>query len=410
MCPIFRIAPAEESSPRAKANLIRGVMTGQLDTQQLFSDDFKDVADLCVHCHMCRKECPAGVDIPKLMVEAKAAYLNVNGQSFRRWALAWVDTLSAVGSYFRPISNWALANRPARWLAEKTVGIAQGRKLPRFAPRTFLRVAARKRWTRPPRQGGRKALFFVDTFVNYHDPQLGEALVAVLEHNGVAVFVPPNQQSSAMPLIAVGALTQARKIAERNVALLADAVRQGYHILATEPSAVMCLTHEYPALVDDDDARLVAENASEACSYLWRMHEQGALQLDFKPLNFTLGYHLPCHLKALDVGSPGESLLRLLPGLIVRRIETGCSGMAGAFGLARENFRASLRAGRDLMHAMRNPLIQAGVTECCACKLQMEQGVDKPTIHPLKVLALAYDLMPELDDALTAHNEELVAT
>ena len=74
MCPIFRFAPSEEASPRAKANLIRGVLTGQLDRATLASDEFKTVADLCVNCKMCRQECPAGVDIPKLMIEGKGQY------------------------------------------------------------------------------------------------------------------------------------------------------------------------------------------------------------------------------------------------------------------------------------------------------------------------------------------------
>ncbi len=323
---------------------MRGILSGQLDPNTITGDDFKKVADLCVNCHMCRVECPASVDIPKLMMEGKGAYVEVNGLSMRNWAMALIDSLCAWGSSVRPLSNWALANRPVRWLLEKSLGIAHGRKLPRFSPRTFLRVASRRRWTRPPRRSGRKVLYFVDTYANYHDPQLGEALVQVMEHNGIAVYVPPSQYSSAMPMIALGALHRARKVAAHNVALLAEAVRQGYHIVATEPSAAMCLTHEYPALIDDDDARLVAENSSEACTYLWRLHQAGRLQLDFRPVNVVLGYHLPCHLKALQVGSPGESLLRLIPGLVVDRIHTGCSGMAGTYGLQREHYRASLRA------------------------------------------------------------------
>ena len=72
MCPIFRLSPREEASPRAKANLVRGILTGRLPPDEMLDDACKEVADLCVHCHMCRLECPANVDIPKLMVEAKA--------------------------------------------------------------------------------------------------------------------------------------------------------------------------------------------------------------------------------------------------------------------------------------------------------------------------------------------------
>jgi Fe-S oxidoreductase len=211
-------------------------------------------------------------------------------------------------------------------------------------------------------------------------------------------------------MISLGALTAAQRVAKHNVALLADAIRQGYHVVASEPSAALALTHQYPQLVDDDDARLVAANTSEACTYLWKLHQSGKLELDLRPVNAMLGYHMPCHLKALGVGSPGEWLLRLIPGLVVNRTENGCSGMAGTFGLQRENYRASLRAGRGLINSLRGPRLQAGTTECSACKIQMEQGAGKPTIHPIKLLALAYGLMPEVSELLTAPMQELVVT
>jgi Fe-S oxidoreductase len=366
--------------------------------------------DLCVNCHQCRFECPAQVDIPKLVQEAKAQYVAANGMRFADWCLVRMDLFGVWGSMFAPLTNWALRNRRMRWLLEKIMGIAQGRKLPRFERRPYLQLAHRRRLTRPPRRDGQKVLYFVDIYANWHDTQLARALVAILEHNGVVVYVAPGQVQSGAAAIALGAADRARRFAKQNVRLLADAVRQGYHIVCSEPTAALCLQHEYLSLLDEDDARLVAGNTSEACSYLWRMHQSGKLELDFKPINATLGYHLPCHLKALGVGSPGENLLGLIPGLVVQRIDKGCSGMAGTFGLKRENYRSSLRAGWGVISSLREPGIQGGVTECSACKIQMEQGTSKPTIHPLKILALSYDLMPELATLLTNRGEELVVT
>jgi len=410
MCPIFRVLPTEESSPRAKANLLRGVLTGRLDLSRLRSDEFKAVADLCVHCHMCHLECPAGVDVPKLMLEGKGAYVAANGLRFSDSVTARIDRISAMGSLISPLANWAIRSRQMRWLMEKTLGIAHDRKLPRVASRSFLRRAARRRLTRPTRRSGRKVAYFVDTYANYHDPQLAEALCAVLEHNGVAVYVPPEQKQAGMAAVSQGALDVARRLAQRNVAVFAEAVRQGYHVLATEPAVVVCLKREYLNLIDDDDARLVAENTSEACTYLWRMHTTGRLQLDLGPINATLAYHMPCRLKTLGVGSPGENLLRLIPGLTVHHVEEGCSGMAGTFGLKAQHYRTSLRAGWPLITRLRDPNLQAGTTECSACKMQMEQGTTKPTVHPIKLFAHAYGLMPEVATLLTTPGEELIVT
>jgi len=411
MCPIFRLAPREEASPRAKANLARGVLTGTLPAGMLLEDACKEIVDLCVHCHMCRLECPAGVDIPKLMIEAKATYTTTNGQGLHDWLLTRVDTLCAVGSRFSRVANWAIANRPARWLMEKGLGIAQGRKLPRFSRQIFLQSASQRRLNRPQRSRTEKVLYFVDTYANFCDTQLAEALVAVMEHNGISVYVPDRQQQSAMPLIAQGVVEPARAIAEQNVALLAEAVRKGYTIVATEPSAALALTHEYPMLLaEDEDALLVAENTKEACHFLWNWHQRGKLQLDFAPLSASVGYHVPCHVKAMQIGSPTENLLRLIPGLRLQKLEKGCSGIAGLYGFSRKNYRNSLRAGLPLLTEVRTGDFEVGTTECSTCKIQMEQGTTKPTLHPIKLVALAYGLMPEMRQLLNSPGEDLVVT
>lgn len=410
MCPIFRFAPREEATPRAKANLLRGLLTGNLPSEYLSSDELKAVSDLCINCHQCRLECPASVDIPKLVTEARAQYVATNGLSRTDWVMSRLDWFSQWGSRFAPLANWAIGNRAMRWLMQYILGISAGRKLPRFARTSFMRWANRERLTQPPRSSGLKVVYFVDTYANWHDVELAMAVVDVLKHNGISVFVPPDQLGSGMAKISLGAIDDARRVATRNVPLLANKIRQGYHVVTSEPSAALALTHEYPALLDDEDAHLVAANCSEIASYLWKQHQRGQLELDFNPINATVAYHQPCHTRALQNGSPSEHLLRLIPGLTVRTIEAGCSGMAGTFGVKRENYRSSLRAGRALISALRETAFQVGTTECSACKIQMEQGTTKPTIHPLKLLAHSYGLKPEFASLLTARGEELIVT
>jgi FAD/FMN-containing dehydrogenase/Fe-S oxidoreductase len=410
MCPINRAGLREEASPRAHANLLRAVLTGRVAADQLPSDDFKQLADLCVHCHQCRFECPAEVDIPKLMVEARAAHVAQAGLRPSEWLLTRLDLVASLGSLMRPLANWTLGNRTMRWLFERFFGLAHGRKLPRLARRSFLRRAARRKLTRQNHAAAHKVLYFADVYANYFDPQIGEALVAILEHNGVSVYVPKEPMQSGMAMIAMGAVERARALAAKNVAVLADAVRQGYHIVATEPAAALCLAHEYPNLLDDEEARLVAANSSEACAYVWRMHLEKRLKLDLRRIDATVAYHQPCHSKALRVGTPAEHLLRLIPGLNVVAEEHGCSGMAGTFGLSRKNYRTSLRAGWDLISWLRQGKMHAGVTECSACKMQMEQGTTRPTIHPLKLLAHAYGRLPQGEKLLSARSSELIVT
>ena len=126
------------------------------------------------------------------------------------------------------------------------------------------------------------------------------------------------------------------------------------------------------------------------------MQRAGELRTDFSELPLTATYHTPCHLKALGNSTSLADLCGLIPRFETHRAETGCSGMAGPFGLTRKNFAESLEMGRELIEQMRSADHQLGLTECSSCRMQMEQRSPTPTLHPLKVLALAYGLMPQV--------------
>jgi anaerobic glycerol-3-phosphate dehydrogenase C subunit len=410
MCPIFRLSPREESSPRAKANLMRGVLTGQLDPTVVAQDEFKEIADLCVNCHQCRLECPASVDIPKLMVEAKAQYYATNGIKISDWILTRLDWMYEIAGQFPGLTNRMLQSRMWRWGLDKIVGIAQGRKLPLFSRTSFSRWAQRQKLTRPSKRQSRKIVYFHDAYVNWNDIELGQSFVKVLQHNGIDVVVPKGQNVSGMSLISEGAVNRAKRLAQRNVESIAEWVRQGYKIVATEPSAALALRHEYLNLLNDVDAEIVAANTIDATSFLLQLHLSGDLELDFKPVNASVGYHLPCHQRALGSDVPAIKLLNLIPGLQVELLDKGCSGMAGTYGIKSKNYVRSLRMGFALINAMRSTDIIAGTTECSTCKIQMEQGTTKPTIHPIKILAMAYGLMPGLDDLFNRRSGDLVVS
>jgi len=415
MCPRYRENPSEEASPRAKADVMAALLSGQLDPKLISSEAVRAVADTCFNCHRCRSECAAGVDIPTIVTELKAAHYAANSTRLAPWLLTRVDALSALAGRVRPLANWALANPQARWMLEKTIGIARGRKLPPVSGQAMMRWAARRGLTRPSRRSGPRVLYFLDTYARRHDPLLAQAFVSVLERNGIGVFIDPRQVSSGMPLVSEGDLDAARKLARTNLRVLSEAVRLGYRIVCTEPSAVTCIVHHYPQLLDDEELPRVAAATCDASTYLWELHREGRLRLDFRPVPARILYHAGCHERSAGGVPPAEHLLRLVPGLALETADHGCSGMAGTFGLARENYRASLRMGLGLVSGMRSAGIEAGATGCSACRLQMEQGTTKPAVHPVKILARAYGLLegpaPQgLDGLLTATSGLLTTT
>ena len=402
MCPMYRENPAEEASPRAKANVMAALLSAQLDPKAIGHDSVRAIADTCFNCHQCRTDCSAGVDIPAIVTELKAAHVGVNSLDLHAWLLSRVDTLSGLGGAFGPLANRAIANPQARWVMEKMLGVARGRKLPPFTGQQVIRWAARHGLTRPSRRSGPRVLYFLDTFARRHDPLLVKAFVAVLEHNGIGVFIDPRQVAAGMPLVAAGDVDAARRLARTNLRVLAEAVRLGYRIVSTEPSAVTCIVHDYPLLLEDEEMARVVAATTDAATFLWELHREGRLQLDFQPLApaatqqqpaTRILYHAPCHARIGRDKSPAEHLLRLVPGIALDAADRGCSGMAGAFGLARQNYRTSLRVGLGLVSAMRSSGIEAGATECSGCRIQMEQGTSKPTVHPVKLLAKSYGLL-----------------
>lgn len=396
MCPIFRATHAEAATPRAKANLLRYLLEEASDSRLLTSDDVREVADLCVNCKMCALECPAHVNVPKLMLEAKAANTAEHGLDRSDWILAHTEAIAAIGSTFAFLVNLGLGSTSVRWLLEKLFGLSRRRRLPRFAGQNFIRRAARHGWTRRPGASGPRVAYFIDIFANYNDPSIAEAVVAVLEHNNIAVFVPPEQRGCGMAPLAYGDVETARETAQRNLRILADLAREDFTIVCSEPTAALMLRHDYLDLLDDPDARLVADHTVELTAYLWSLYQQGKLRTDFRPLACSVGHHVPCHLKALGQPPAGPALLALIPQLRVHTLDVSCSGMAGTFGLKAENYRVSLEAGRPTLRELRRPSILFGSTECSTCRMQMEEGGRKRTLHPVQYLALAYGLLPEL--------------
>lgn len=408
MCPIFRATHAEPASPRAKANLLRHLLDQAHDIRNLSANEVREIADLCVHCKMCAWECPAKVNIPKLMLEAKAANVAEHGLDRTDFFLAQWETWARLCSGLAPLINFGIGSRTIRWLLHKVFGLSPRRRLPRFARRTFVHLARRQGLTERPRDHRPRVTYFLDSYANYCDPQIGEAVVAVLRHHGFSVFVPPGQRSSGLAPLVAGDVDLAREIAQSNVRTLAAAAREGDLIVCSEPTAALLFRQEYLDLLDDPDARLVAEHTVELTCLLGDWHRQGRLRTDFERRDLSVGHHVPCHLKALGQPPSAPTLLSLIPGMRIHVLDVSCSGMAGTFGFKAKNYQLSRAAGRPMLEELDRPRVLFGSTECSSCRLQMEDSSGKRTLHPIQYLAWAYGLLPHVERRLVQPLRDLV--
>ena len=402
MCPFVEDLSDEELSPRAKANLLRRALCSENSFELLQYGSARKVVESCFNCRQCQIECPSEVNIPHAVTEARAHFFRQHGHTRTSWLLSRVHTYAGIVSRFSFPGNQLLRSRLIRKMLQRFIGLAADRRLPAFARRAFLdspRVL-REDNSGAPGSSRPTVVYFVDYFSNHHDTELAEAFVRVLEHNGFRVFIPRGQTISGMNMVSVADLPAARSVAEQNLRELAEPAREGYPILCTEPSAALCLTQDYPRITDDEDAQIVAARTMDAGSFLLNLHREGKLRTDFTPLSLRVAWHTPCHIRALTRTAAMLELLKLIPRLTVLEIEKGCTGMAGTFGLAAEHFAQSLQIGQELVSTMETIDADAGVTDCSSCRMQMEQRAEIPTLHPIKLLALSYGLMPRLAQQL----------
>ena len=392
MCPVFRALGQELAGSRAKANILRFWAGGQLDDKAFESPDFQKFLDLCINCRACSLECPSGVDVSKLITAARAEYVKRKGLRSAQLLLSRNRYLSMLGSTFKTLANPTTRLPITKWLLEKMAGFDRRRDLPPFAAGSFL-SAGRKYLSKcqPCEHPIERVAYFVDTYACYHDHELAFAVVDVLRHNDIEVILP-KQRPTPLPAICYGDIKTARRDLRYNVTHLAKAVRDGYKIICSEPSAVLCLQQELRHFVRTPDAELVSGNTFELMSYLLELHKQGKLKPVARRILQEFVYHCPCHLCAIGGVGASIELLDSLAGLPVTDLQSGCCGIAGTFGIQRKNYELSAKIAQPLAELLEASHVHHVLTECGACRMQIEHISNFDVTHPIKILAQAYGL------------------
>ena len=385
MCPSYMATREEEHSTRGRANLLRAVLSGALPEDTMASKRLHDALDLCLECKACKAECQTGVDMAKLKYEFLDHYQKSHGVPLRSRLFANIGRLSSMASRLGPFSNMAVNNPLARLFLHRVAGIHPERSLPPQVSQTF------PRWFRSRTTKGESAtkqvVLFNDTFMNYNYPQVGKAAVALLEQAGYSVTLA-DSLCCGRPMISKGLLSQAASNARRNVEKLYTYAQQGIPIVGCEPSCLLTLKDEYPDLVRDDKARVVADNSYMIDEFLMLLHERGDLNLRFTGLEKKVLFHGHCHQKALIGTRHSMELLRLPPGYSVEETNAGCCGMAGSFGYEAEHYDVSMDIGRLQLF----PAVEAkdGSWDVAvmgvSCRQQIEHGTGRRGRHLVEIL------------------------
>ena len=385
-CPIASSHLEEWTKGRGKVTILRELMSGKLDPGILEDPEFKKIIDTCINCKRCLTECPSGVDVPWLSVTGRADVVRRKGEDFSSRVLTDTAALCKQGSMLAPIANYAASLAPIRWGLQKAIGIEASRYLPQFRNKTLRKILA----GRPPVDAVREAVFFLGCFANYNDPEgEGLAVIEVLEHNNIQVILP---ELKCCGIARISSGGQDRILADitYNIGVLDQYASQNIPILFSEPSCALAVKLEYPRIIDSDQARRVAENCFDIHQYLMELYHQGELKTDFGRIDKSVGYHAPCHLKTIGVTSEPLELMEMIPGVTVQKYSDKCCGMGGTYGLKSQNYDLSMKIGQRLFDEINASAVEQLVTGCGACSMQIHQGTQRESVHPLKLMAEAY--------------------
>jgi FAD/FMN-containing dehydrogenase/Fe-S oxidoreductase len=386
MCPSFRATRDEKDSTRGRANALRLALSGQQPLRALREEWVREVFDLCLMCKACKSECPSNVDLAKLKAEWLHLYYRDRQRPLGSWLMANIHHVNRLGTWAPAIVNRVQKSRLFRWVLEKTAGIDRRRSLPILNGET-LRLWQTRRLGRRRRHTPGDVMLLDDCFTNYNEPHVGQAAIRVLEAAGCNVRLA-GLICCGRALISKGCLDEARQLIAAQAPRLAQQVASGLPILGLEPSCLLTLCDEWPELVSGPATQAIAGATYLADAWLASELGAGRRTLVLRDLPERCIIHGHCHQKAL-VGVQGTvALLRRIPELDVRVLDTGCCGMAGSFGYERSHYDISVAIARlELLPALEADPQALVVAPGTSCRHQIKDLTPRRALHPLEVVA-----------------------
>jgi len=369
------------------------------DVRRLSEAQTEQVFDACFQCKLCEVQCPYTVrdnheyqlDFPRLVHRWDAQKARANGVPLAKRILGDPDKAGQMARASFGMANAMNRVGVHRWFMEKFLGVHRDKLLPDFASQTFESWADSQGLIKDQPDG--EAVLFQTCYVQNNEPQIGKDTIAVLHKNQVAVRCAKGLECCGMPAWEHGDLDSLRKHARNNLDKLLPYVDAGAKVLVVNPTCSMMLRREYPELVAKEDrerAQKLAEAVADPSEYLWSIRNEARFNTDFKSTPGTVAYHAPCHLRAQGVGFKGRDLMRKIPG-VVPTMTLECCGHDGTYAMSVQGFEPSQRIGAKAFEGVQQGEPAVCATDCPLAAVQFQQHAGKKGMHPMSVLARAYE-------------------
>lgn len=389
MCPSFRVTRNEKDLTRGRANTLRLAISGQLGDDAFSSDEMMETMKLCVSCKGCKRECPTGVDMARMKIEVLAARTKKKGLSLHDRLIAYMPRYAPIASKLPWLMN-ARNNVPGlAKILERPTGFTAKRAVPNWHSRPFND----NEYTA---NGNPSVVIFADSFNRYFEPDNLRSAANILQAAGLSVEVAKpldlgRPLCSGRTFLSVGLVEEAKVEARRLIESLIPYAKRGIPIIGLEPSCLLTLRDEIPALLPGKETALISKNAFMLEEYIAKQIELDTFKLPLKSPANKLLLHGHCHQKAFGIMSDIEKTLALIPDTDIETVQSGCCGMAGSFGYGVDTHEIAMQmAELDLLPAVRaageNTII---VADGISCRHQISGGTTHNAMHVARILELA---------------------
>lgn len=398
MCPSYMATRNEKDTTRARANMLRHVLTNPPKPDAPFvNNDLKEVMDLCISCKGCKNECPSNVDVTKMKAEFLYQYQKSKGVPLRSRIIAGYAVVATAACRVSWLWNRFFSTPFLRKLSNRIIGFHPDRTIPPLHKQTLRQWFRKHQKANGPKIPASKGsvYLFCDEFTNTQDVPIGIAAVELLEGLGYEVILLEHPESGRAAL-SKGLLDKARALAAHNVNIFYPHVTRETPLIGLEPSAILGFRDEYPDLLRDslqEKAKQMGEHCLLLDEFLAAEWDAGKIESGkhFQPLGKTIHLHGHCHQKALSSLTPTVKILKHLAGCEVRVIPSGCCGMAGSFGYEKEHYELSQQIGElvffpKVRKASEDDIIAAPGT---SCRHQIHDATERVAFHPATLLRKA---------------------
>jgi FAD/FMN-containing dehydrogenase/Fe-S oxidoreductase len=400
MCPSYRATGDEQHLTRGRANSLRLALSGQLGPDALVSDEMRDTMALCLSCKGCKRECPTGVDMARMKIEFLHHYKERHGLSARDRLIAYLPRYAPYAARLAPLFNQRNRLPALARLGERWFGLSARRQLPAWSSQPYRGAGSAADRTDPlarlqgrPGHEGREVMLLVDTFNRYFEPENAHAAERVLSRAGYRVTTP--EPGCGRPLccgrtfLAAGLVEEAKAEARRMLDALTPAIRAGTPIIGLEPSCLLTLRDEFPAMLPGAAAADLAGHAQLFEEFVASEHQARRFNLMLTAMpEKTALLHGHCHQKAFGTADAAADALRLIPELTVETFDSTCCGMAGAFGMEAEHYDMSMQIGElGVLPKMRGAAPETLLAACgTSCRHQIAEGAGRQARHIVQIL------------------------